>query len=83
MPLHLILNETEQRGAWCRVCRSRVQGTEETVARHIAHCAQEHFEAKHPERQKLAFLKPWDPEYQDWLTTAYRQGRVRPSTDRV
>jgi hypothetical protein len=83
MPLYLILNEAEKRGAWCRCCRSRIQGTEETVARHMVRCAQRHYEATQSERDALSFLKPADPEYAAWAPKAFREGRLKPSRERL
>lgn len=70
----------------CRVCKTKWrEGVPERVmARHMQKCAQEHWETvMKPQRDKLKFLEPWDPEYDEWYRAAYKRGEIKPSTDPV
>lgn len=79
----IILKRTPRGG--CRICGTTFfdSDSDVVIGRHMARCGQAHYEKTHPDREGLVFLKSWDPEYADWLKTAYRQGRVKPSTERL
>lgn len=67
----------------CRICKHVWYDSDaDTAIRdHNNTCAQAFVEARGPD--KLAFLKPQDPELQDWVTREYKAGRLKPSTERV
>lgn len=68
----------------CRVCQHVFfDGEERAFAKHTRRCAEEYHVAQIPERARLDFLKPWDPEYAEWLKEAYKRGEVKPSTEPV
>lgn len=83
MSSHLLLNKTP-RGR-CRICAQIFYDTDSdrVIARHNQRCAQEFYEARKPERDRLKFLESQDPELQEWVTSEYRAGRLKPSTERV
>lgn len=75
----IIIGETRRPGRFkCRVCHDRHDTTGQ-----MRRCAERHHVEQMPERAKLAFLKPWDPEYAEWLKVAYRQGKVKPDPNPV
>lgn len=82
MPLHVILNDLP-RGAYCRVCRNTIRGTEHAVARHMTACAEAHHAKTQEQRAKLAFLDCQDPELQAHLEREFRAGRLKLDTKRV
>jgi hypothetical protein len=68
----------------CRICRTPFFSgdSERVIARHMAACGQEHYEKTHGMRSRLDFLKSQDPEYSAYVEKAYRQGKLKPSTER-
>jgi hypothetical protein len=81
--MHIILPTRPARYK-CRVCQHVFyDGEERAFARHVRRCAQDYHVAQIPERAKLAFLKPWDPEWAQYLKTAYAQGKIKPSNEPV
>ena len=84
MSLNIVIPGRVPRGR-CRICNHLWfdTDTDESIGRHNRECAQAHYERTQPDRDRLAFLQPQDPEYADWIKTAYAQGRVKPSTKPV
>lgn len=69
----------------CRICGStwREGTSDHVMARHMQKCGQKHVEDTHAQRSQLDFLKPWDPEYDEWYRAEYRKGKIKPSTKPV
>jgi hypothetical protein len=83
MPIHLILDK--QITGRCRICEHPFFDTDSDrfIGAHNATCGQKHYEQTKQARDRLRFLEPADPEFTDYVKTAYENGSLKPSTKRV